>query len=49
MVLQPTDPSQPESTVVLTVAGAGVGIHPEHANAWRVTSPLLSDPVVAKS
>jgi hypothetical protein len=49
MVLQPTNPSQPESTVVLTVAGAGVGIHPENANAWRVTSPLLSDPVVPES
>jgi hypothetical protein len=43
MVLQPTDPSQLNSPVILGASG-GTAVIP--ANTWRVSTPLLSDDVV---
>ena len=42
MALQPTDPSQPGSAIVLGPIGQAVGLHADQ-NAWRVTTPLISD------
>lgn len=43
VVLQPTDPSQSESPLVLGNGGASGGIHGGNPNAWNVRSTLLSD------
>jgi hypothetical protein len=46
LFLQPGEPNQPGSTVVLEGAsgsGAGIRVPPE---AWKVTSPLISDTIV---
>ena len=42
MALQPTDPSQPGSAIMLGPIGQIIGPHADQ-NAWRVTTPLISD------
>jgi phospholipase C len=41
-LLQPEDPAQSMSSIVLGDADGSVGVH-DSKNAWRVTCPLLSD------
>jgi len=45
MVLQPADPSQPESPVILGAADGTAGIH-HGQKTWKVTSPLLDGQIV---
>jgi phospholipase C len=43
LLLQPAEPSQPGSPVILGDAGGPGGVHPVPPSTWRVTSPLLID------
>jgi Phosphoesterase family/Ricin-type beta-trefoil lectin domain-like len=43
LLLQPTEPNQPGSPVVLSDAGGSGGVHRVPPNTWKVTSPLISD------
>ena len=43
LFLQPAEPSQPGSPLVLGDAGGSGGVHRVPPNTWRVTSPLISD------
>jgi len=43
LLLQPAEPSQPGSGVVLGDAGGESGVHRVPINAWKVTSPLIND------
>jgi phospholipase C len=45
-VLQPADPTQAETPVVLGAPGTSTGLDHEQ-KAWKVTSPLLSDQIVS--